>query len=182
MSESPLPEPLDDFLLHPPVLPMDLQRKEELFQQTAPALGKRRGHWPVLPIAVAAGVLFGVLLSYLLFPRAAPGPEATKQEQAQHPGNARQEPTPAPTPAVRVQVQPRPRDLEWKAFDASDDKERVRLYFRAGNLYLEMNEDFESALRCYSQALTYCDARELELKPDDNWLVMALKTDRRKEP
>jgi hypothetical protein len=74
-----------------------------------------------------------------------------------------------------------PRQLEWSAFDAADDQERARLYFLAGDLYLDQHNDRESALRCYHQAINYSDARKLEITPTDNWLVMALKRDHRKE-
>ena len=89
---------------------------------------------------------------------------------------------PAPPEAPHLQLAAHSRELEWKAFDAKNDQERVRLYLRAGDVYLATDQDIESALRCYSQALSYCDARELEFDPSDNWLVMALKSDRRKEP
>ena len=48
-------------------------------------------------------------------------------------------------------------------------------------MYLERFDDMQSALRCYRQAIHYCDARDLEINPKDNWLVMALKRDQRKE-
>jgi hypothetical protein len=83
-------------------------------------------------------------------------------------------PAPMPTP-------PQPRELEWTAFDAESDQQRVKLYFQAGDLYLTDHNDIDSALRCYRQALHYCDVQNVEFDPNDNWLVMALKRDYRKE-
>lgn len=76
---------------------------------------------------------------------------------------------------------PVPRELEWRAFDAEEDQQRVQLYFQAGDLYLTQ-KDIESAVRCYHQALHYAGKRDLESSPNDTWLAMALKRDRRKEP
>jgi hypothetical protein len=75
-----------------------------------------------------------------------------------------------------------PRELEWNAFDVEDDHMRGRLYLQAGNRYLDELQDVESALRCYQQAFHYCEARDLELDANDNWLVESLKRNRRKEP
>ncbi len=69
--------------------------------------------------------------------------------------------------------------LEWQAFDSRSN--RAAAYFLAGNKYLEASNDLESALRCYSQALDACTEAELEIAPEDNWLVVSLKNARRKE-
>jgi len=74
-----------------------------------------------------------------------------------------------------------PLQLEWRAFDAAEDQKKARLYFQAGDVYLERYKDFEAALRCYRQALQFTPARELDFDANDNWLVMALKRDYRKE-
>ena len=99
-------------------------------------------------------------------PPTAPGPKANAPEQPKPPA---------------IVVPPNPRELEWSAFDAGDDRQRVKLYFQAGDLYLDQAQDFESALRCYHQAIHYGDAQELDIAPTDNWLVMALKRDHQKE-
>jgi len=180
MTPGPYPEPLDDFLQHPPDLPADATRKEVLFQRTARMLPRARRWRAPLATAVAAGIVLACVLSYVFL-------REEKIEPVLHDkllGERKNGPivadvTPAP---ARVQVVAQSSELEWKAFDATDDQERVRLYFQAGDLYLATDQDIESALRCYGQALSYCDARELEFDPSDNWLVMALKSDRRKEP
>jgi len=96
---------------------------------------------------------------------------------------AKEEPKPPidePKPPI-VAKAVQPRELEWTAFDAADDAERARLYYQAGDLYLEKHADYESAVRCYAQAIHYSEPHNLEFTPNDNWLVMALKRDHRKE-
>jgi hypothetical protein len=68
---------------------------------------------------------------------------------------------------------------EWEAFDSKD--RRVERFVRAGNQYLQEQEDIGSALRCYRQAVAAAAPADLVVQPEDNWLVMALKTARRKE-
>jgi hypothetical protein len=174
MSDSPLPEPVDDFLQHPPSLRTDPEWQEKVFQQTARKLRRPR-RWM---IAVAAGIMLAILSSYFLW-------RGTKGEPAPPGKNLaerKRDPVPdKPKPAF-VPVAADPYQLEWSAFDAEKDQERAQLYFRAGDLYFTAQNDFDAALRCYHQALHYCEARELEFNPNDNWLVMALKQELRKEP
>jgi hypothetical protein len=173
-------DPLDEFLQHPPELPANLDHKESLFRRTAQTLPRPR-RLPLLSLSLAAGILLGVLLSYALFHGAGPRPP--------EPDHARRDTgTPRSPEKQAAQPQrptaldsPQPGELEWRAFDATTDQERRRLYYQAGDLYLAVSHDVEAALRCYEQALTYSNTRELEFDPNDNWLVMALKTDRRKD-
>jgi len=115
----------------------------------------------------AACWLLGVLAAQAWRPAPAsprsPGPTA---EVAVAP--APQPETPAPPTAVA---------LEWQAFDSAAPAQAA-LYLTAGNRYFEEMQDYESALRCYRQALAAGDARLLEVRPEDNWLVAALKLDR----
>jgi hypothetical protein len=181
MSHSFLPDPVDDFLQHPPRLAGSQEHKEALFQRTMQALPGPRRRPALVPLSVAAGLLLGVLLSYAVFHGAILNPRPAQQNQGRRetdPRPNRQEP--APPRLVSVDTL-QPGELEWKAFDAPDDQERRRLYFQAGDLYLAASQNVEAAVRCYEQALSYCSARELEFDPNDNWLVMALKTDRRKD-
>lgn len=184
MSTSPLPEPLDDFLNRPPSLPVDEALKQSLFQQTVPMPPQAR-RWHVLLAATAAGMVLALVTSYVAF-RA--GQDAVVSSAThEQPGQiaaaatvkAEHEPEIEPAPVLTA-VQPQ--DLEWRAFDANDDQERARLYFQAGDLYLGTEQDIDAALRCYREALACSDARELRFDPRDNWLVMALKNDLRKEP
>jgi hypothetical protein len=93
-------------------------------------------------------------------------------------------PAPLPGPAqgspARARAAKTPLEQEWAAFDAGP-RQRARLYIKTGDRYLNECQDVESALRCYRQALLLCEARDLAFDPNDNWLLMALKQDRRKE-
>ncbi len=178
MNESPLPEALEDFLQHPPCVPVDVNRREELARRTSALLPRpawRR--WPVTA-AIAASIGIAIVSAYIGYRI---GNQQARQVIVERPNDPAPKKTqPEPKPAVAV-VSADPRALEWSAFDAADDQERVRLYFQAGDLYFEKLRDHESALRCYHQAIHYSSARELEITPNDNWLVMALKRDHRKE-
>jgi hypothetical protein len=92
------------------------------------------------------------------------------------------ETTPAPPPPT-LQV-PRETEssavaLEWEAVESPD--KRVECYRRAGDQYLAESNDTESALRCYRQMLNAASNDDLAISPDDNSLLMALKSARLKE-
>jgi hypothetical protein len=178
---SELPNPLDDFLRNPPRVPSDPAHEEAIYRQTSLLLPLRSG--PRLPIAIAvaaaAAFIVFVLGWYILRLSAVERADVLEIVEKAPPVADKLAPV-NPVPPV-VPVSAHPRDVEWRAFDTEDDRERVRLYFRAGDLFLDRHEDYESALRCYHQALAYCDAQESELAPTDNWLVLALKRDHRKE-
>lgn len=107
------------------------------------------------------------------------------EQNARH-NVAEVKPAPAPQPvpqpeAIPVAAAPAEADpltaaaLEWRAFD-SQGEERSRRYFEAGDRYLEVERDYASALRCYSQALADARPGELEFATDENWMVwMVLK-------
>jgi hypothetical protein len=106
----------------------------------------------------------------------------------------KQPPPPLEAPAAQIQELPRhgppppPESeqvlsavaLEWKAFDAPAE-EQAALYFQAGQCYFDDHRDFASALRCYRQAIDANPKVMLAISPSDNWLVMAIKIDCRKE-
>ena len=68
---------------------------------------------------------------------------------------------------------------EWKAFDAQEN--RAEFYLAAGRKYLRDSNDYDSALRCYRQALDLAGEEELAPSPEDDWLLATLKQSRRKE-
>jgi hypothetical protein len=70
--------------------------------------------------------------------------------------------------------------IERVAAAAHADR-RAQLYHRAGDRYLENDNDLSSALRCYSLALDYTTESDLAIMPDDNWLLMNLKKARQEE-
>ena len=184
MSDAPLPGPLEDFLQEPPAPPAAGRLRAAVLGQTVGVLRRRQRRRRVLVVigAAAAVVLAGLALHAGLRPGEGKPPEgpasAAKQQRptphpAARPGLAQQ--PQAPAPAAQT-----PLEQEWAAFDAGP-RERARLYFQTGDRYLNECQDLESALRCYRQALLLCQARDLALDPNDNWLVMALKQDHRKE-
>ena len=69
--------------------------------------------------------------------------------------------------------------LEWKAFDA--DKPRPDLYRQAGDQYLHEDADPASAVMCYGQSLNGASDKDLDISPDDDYLLMIVKEARQKE-
>jgi hypothetical protein len=124
--------------------------------------------------AVAACLIVSATVAYVRWPFQ-PVPE--HREVADLPPPQQDRPPQPPVPAAPRE--PSSLDLEWQAFDSKTN--RAATYFRAGNKYLEANQDMESALRCYAQAIDACAPEELEIRPEDNWLVTTLKNARRKE-
>lgn len=190
MNETPLPDPLDKFLQSPPSLASDAALEEELLDDTMQMLPPKERAWPAWPIVAglltgsAACIALALLVGWWLARtvRVADAPAAAEMVE-QMPQRPMKEPVPhpvVPKPEVKP-TPPRAIDLEWSAFDADDDAKRTRLYFRAGDLYLTVHNDLESATRCYHQALVYAGPHEVAMDPNDNWLVMALKRDFHKE-
>lgn len=167
-----LPDPMQQLLQAPaPEDTSSLRRR--LRDETSRVV--RRHRWFRLgaqAAAAVAAVLAIVAVGYLVNgSRRQPQPETPPVVDAPKPA--------APKPEVAVAEETSPLDLEWRAFDSQTN--RAATYFLAGNKYLEANQDIESALRCYSQALDACNPDQLEIAPEDNWLVVTLKNARRKE-
>ncbi len=182
MNHPPLPDPLDDFLQHPPALAVDLECQASLYEKSAALLRKpARQGWPVV-VGLAASIVLAMIAAYFFFGSKQVEPAPPNREFVeQKPEPVTPNPKPEEPKIELVRAVLSPRELEWKAFDAQQDAERVRLYFQAGDLFLSAHQDVDSALRCYQQAILYCEERGLELDENDNWLVMALKRDHRKE-
>jgi hypothetical protein len=173
MSEAPLPPALENFLEAPPQEPLPGALDQALRMQTAALLPKWRRRIPWLAAsAVAAGLAAAFVAGYLLGRSQEPERRAVPEPQHVEPAP----PPAAPPPAVVVKA-PTASELEWQAFDTMDDRERARLYFLAGDLYLANLRDYASASRCYGQALRDCDPQDREIKPEDNYLVAMLKLD-----
>ncbi len=163
-------DPLDFLDTEPAAAPA---LREILWQETARLL--RRKLWRrrlQTAAALAACVLLGMSLMWLLQPR--PTPEIIVQ-RIQSPLTPNPKEPEEPLPAARETAVA----LEWRAFDSADDS--AALYFRAGQRYLDDHGDMRSALRCYRLAFE-ADPQLVETtNPNDNWLVIALKNARRKE-
>ena len=156
--------------------PADL--RERLFEQTSARLRKPRWRrWPLV-VGAAAAIVLALVSGYV-------GLRLYHVDRVRGLGVqdvVEVNPAPEPQPPPVIETPVHPLVLENMALDAESDLWRAASaeYFQAGDLYFEQNQDIESALRCYHQALAYCDARELEVDVNDNYLVMGLKRERRK--
>jgi hypothetical protein len=189
MSDIPLPEPLDEFLNHPPARPEPAELRGELLRRTSGLVRRRRLVRRLAAVGAMSAALLLAALAWWLYPPPPPGPPLLDQPQAKQPPAPEPpaprppEEKPPPAPAPAAPALPPAVALEWKAFDAPRPQ-KAALYVQAGDRYVEDDSDLASALRCYGQAVQTASAGELRIDPDDNWLVMALKLDqieRRKE-
>jgi hypothetical protein len=165
MSEHVTPDPdsLGD-LLAPPPPPADDTLRGHLRERTSRVVRWRR-RWRRIARAAALAACYaaGVLTMHGLAPHAPP-PEITHQPEP---------------PKKEVAPQASALALEWQALDSP--RPRPDLYRQAGDRYLDDENDFESALRCYSQALDAAGEADRVVAVEDNWLLMTIKNARQKE-
>jgi hypothetical protein len=163
-------DPWEELLL-PFEQPDSSALRQALLAQTVRLLPRRR-RWRVLAAAgaLAACFVLGMLTMWQLRPAPADRPTVAEEKQP-----ALQAPPPK-APLTRGTALVR----EWQAFD-SKGKERAALFTQAGAQYLHDDHNPDAALRCYRQALAAATPDELEVRPEDDWLVMALKTARKQE-
>jgi hypothetical protein len=166
-------DPLQDLLAPGAMIPS--ARRQALRERTARLV--RRKRWQRrLRLAAAALLLYAAgagTWAWLRPTPPAPEPEVAPIVDAN--------PVPAPAKATTA-----PLALEWQAFDAAAaDKptaaDKAAALVQAGKKYLHDNDDPGAALRCYRHALAGADADLLQVSPDDDWLIMALKMEKRKE-
>jgi hypothetical protein len=173
MHDTPAPDrdPCDH-LLAAPLAGETRPLREALLRQTTRALRRRRlVRRAALAAALAACYAAGLLTMQWWAAR----PHAAT---ADPPGKAVVDDTPPPHEERPAPVPPLV--AEEEAARAAD-AERAALYRRAGDRYLEDENDPEAALRCYGRALDSGSAAEAQFSPDDNWLLMAIKNAREKE-
>jgi hypothetical protein len=90
-------------------------------------------------------------------------------------------PKPEPPATISPPELPQsPRELEIAA-EKADGAESSRLFFEAGRRYLSEWKDRQSALRCYRNALDLLPETPVIDPRIDDWLLVDLKTDRRRE-
>jgi hypothetical protein len=131
-------------------------------------------------VALVTGLVFTITRGVTYFREVADTPRERAQ-QTQVPGPPKAQVVPKDEPPAPVKEPPPAVALEWQAFDAPRAKQPA-LYLKAGDRYVEADRDLGSAVRCYGQAVHA--APTVEIDPNDNWLVLALKVDeleRRKE-
>jgi hypothetical protein len=178
MNEEPLPGPLENFLQHPPVASAEESWRAGLLRRTVGVLrGQRRRQRERIAACVAALLVLTALAlraGWHFWEGEQPTPPVPVAKERPKPA------APNKAPQKVATTWKTPLDQEWAAFDA-EPPEQAHLYFQTGDRYLDEYQDIESALRCYHQALLCCDARDLAFNPNDNWLVLALKLDHRKE-
>jgi hypothetical protein len=119
----------------------------------------------VLTAAYAAGLL--TILACQAPPEPAGGQPMARNESAQS------------TPQLPLRPMPSATDLEWQALEGPETS-AAGLYRQAGDLYLADADPAEAA-RCYGIALDAGKASDLEVSPDDSWLLMVIKQARKKE-
>jgi tetratricopeptide (TPR) repeat protein len=170
MSDTPAHDPCADFLDNSPKAPADAAFQQRLLEQTRRLL---RRHWwqrrAGFTAALAACYLAGVVTMGLLRPAASAPPEMVKADGSQQPASPSEEAVSRLTALA----------LENRAFDSEEP--RPELYRLAGDRYLAESGNLQAALRCYRQALDESPEQDLQVKPEDNWLLIALKESRQKE-
>jgi len=167
MSKIPAPDDLEA-LLTPSASPAAAGLREQLQQRTAGTirrrLWRRRGR---LVIALAACYLAGMVTIDFLRSR----PESIKVGVLHV----------VPQRVVVILPVEAPRAVELRA-EQAERPEQAQVYFTAGKRYATEAGDWDSALRCYRNALDADPKQAEHIDPDnDDWLAMALKLDRQKE-
>jgi hypothetical protein len=117
------------------------------------------------------GVLTAVYVAGLLTVLAWQPPEPSGSQRAPT-GEARSTAPRSPQPA------PSATELELRALEAPEAA--TVLYRQAGDLHLA-DADPAEAVRCYGNALAAGKPEDLEVAPDDSWLLMVIKQARKKE-
>jgi hypothetical protein len=168
-------DPLDE-LLTPSSSPADTEKlRADVLRRTTALLRRRvwlkRGGFVT---ALAACFLAGGLTVRLMTPVAA---VETQGAVANIP-NPENGPELIAPPTVAVEMPP---PAIERLASQTDDRERAELLRTAGRRYLDEQNDPESALRCYTNALNAGSVDDLKASPSDDWLLMALKDAREKE-
>jgi len=170
---SPEPDPLEGLLRPTSVPPESEALRQAVYTRTRGVLRRRR---ILRQFACAAGLLLSFAAGLLVM-RVMTRPARMTVAVQPH----QEEPRPPDNPPSGSPENPKPPALvrEWSAFD-SDDR-HGELYRQAGDSYMEDENDPQSALRCYTNALDRGTKQDLTISTDDNWLLMAIKDARQKE-
>ena len=187
----PLPEPLEDFLTAPPTPRHSPELRAALLDATTRVVRRRRAVRRVAMVGSLAAAVLMALAAWALWPPGEPervvvfdGNSGAMKVELRPPEvevpPAKEKEPPAPPAVAEAPALPPALAKEWQAFDAPKER-KAALLLEAGDRYVDEHQDFASALRCYRHALAVGGDAALEITPNDNWLVMALKNDRRKE-
>jgi hypothetical protein len=167
MDQRPASDDLESLLL-PRLCPAPTGLRERIEQRAIGTLHRRR--WlrrGRLVVALAACFLAGMVT--IDFLRSRPKPVAVGELRAMPQQTVVFVPVEAP-PAVELRA------------EQAERPEQAQVYFTAGKRYAAEAGDWDSALRCYRNALDADPQQAEHIDPDnDDWLTMALKLDRQKE-
>jgi hypothetical protein len=167
------PDPLDKLLR--PDLPASSPPvwKDALLARTTRTLRwRRRGRRLGFVAALAACYVAGIFSMRLLQPAPAVERQTDYVYVTVEPKRETHV-TPVPEQPVSALT------LEWQAVD--DPEHAPELNRRAGDRYFADENDLASAVRCYKRFLSACPDKELEIAPQDNWLLVTLKNARLEE-
>jgi hypothetical protein len=168
---------LDD-LLGPKPGPDDASLREAILRRTTRVISFRR--WVRrAKLAAAAAVLLAAGGVAGWFGKPTPAPTPPEREFVAVPVPVvlpPAEPEPPP-PAEHVTAE----RLELQAEQAADRATAAALYRQAGDRFLADRSDSAQAARCYRLFLMRAGRDALAVSPDDSWLLIALKLDKKKE-
>jgi hypothetical protein len=153
-------EPLDDLLRMAPLVPDAISRRR-LLDETTRELRRQRRRRHFSSIGSLVGTYAAGILTVFAFQL----PEVPVGRER-------------PVAARKIEVMDSGTDLEWRAIE--EPAEAPVLYREAGNRHLAEGDPAD-AVRCYGNALDSESPEAIEVKDDDNWLLMAIKIARRKE-
>jgi hypothetical protein len=168
MSDTPDRDPCEELgRIGPP--PHVDRLRADLWRRLQRRLRRRRWWRQGALVAALAACYVAGFGTARLAPEAAPEPRPTAA------GGLKQ----LKIPLHSLPLPASPLEREWQALDSPE--QRPEAYREAGDRYVAEDADYQSAVRCYRQALDAGSDSDLAVAPDDNWLLMALKDARQKE-
>jgi hypothetical protein len=160
---------LDELLAPHPASPPSA----EVFDRTVQVIRRQRRVRQLAGIGVLTAACASGLLTILAFQ----APHESIGNQTGAPWEEARSIAPPAAPPLRPA--PSANELEWQALDAPENAV-AGLYRKAGDLYLA-DADPAEAVRCYGNALSTGKPEDLEVSPQDSWLLMVIKQARTKE-
>lgn len=175
----PIPELPDDLdgLLAPPAAGPAPELRDALFRRTERTLARGRLVRRLTTAGLIAAVfVVGGLLGWV----AKPDRETVRVERVPSPPEVVTVPVVVPVPVPESPEPPRTEiataaQAELLAEQADDRAEAARLYRLAGDRYLDDDQDYRNAARCYRLFLARVGDNGLSSDPADTWLLTSLK-------
>ncbi|MEQ8764832.1 MAG: hypothetical protein RL885_12950 [Planctomycetota bacterium] len=171
MSDEPLHDPLDRLGADTFALPPDTEQLQGHIARRARRVQLRRRILRRVGQAGFAVALYALGVATARLWPAEPTPPR-RDEHLAHEAPIEAEPTVTPEAGS-----PRtPEELEHRARYGAPHR-RAERWRRAGDLYLEVRADVDSALRCYREYLDTRPATDESAPVSDTWLLARLRTD-----